>query len=107
MAVKVAGLTLLGAVATVTIGKKADSQDYSNIPMSEKEMFGSKSLRCLVCKAVVEEFSTAIGSVPPDKKVEIGSFKLQADGKRESKLVNMIRAHVVCIMRMCLLFWKE
>ena len=52
--------------------------------VSEKEMFGSKSLKCLVCKALVKEIQTEIEAVNTAKKIEVGSFRT---GDRERKLV--------------------
>ena len=67
--------------------KVGSTRDYTNIPQSEKEMFGSKSLRCLVCRALVEEFNYAVTSVDPKKKVETGGYRLNAKGEREVKVV--------------------
>ncbi len=67
--------------------KVGSKRDYTNIPQSEKEMFGSKSLRCLVCRALVEEFNYAVTSVDPKKKVETGGYRLNARGEREVKVV--------------------
>ncbi len=84
-------LTLELEAPGVLAGKKPKhKRDYRNMPRSEKEMFGSKSLRCLVCKAVVEEFDAAITAVSPKKKVATGSFRLTASGERESRVVREI-----------------
>ncbi len=62
--------------------------DINSMPESERRMFGSKSLRCLVCKAVVHEFDMAVKSVDPDKKMEkTGSFMLDANGDRKVEKV--------------------
>ena len=50
--------------------------------MAGEDMFGSKSLRCLVCKAIVDEFEAAIEAVDPDKKIDLStSFHLTASGE--------------------------
>ena len=60
--------------------------------MREKEeMFGSKSLRCLVCKAIVDEFQQAIDDVDPNKKIEAGSFKMTSTGERKRDIVNIMQ----------------
>ena len=82
---------LLAVFLCVTVdAKKKDKKkrDYDNIPMSEKEMFGSKSLRCLVCKALVEEFDYAIQKVDPKKKIGVGSHTLSATGDKKQKMVS-------------------
>ena len=67
---------LLGSVAGAK-GKKK---------MSEKEMFGSKSLRCLVCKALVDEMEYKIGLVDPKKKIEkVASFRMDGSGQQAKK----------------------
>lgn len=58
------------------------------IPRSEKHMFGSKALRCLVCKALLDELEYAISTANPAKKIEKGSFRLTTDGAVERKLVS-------------------
>ncbi len=68
--------------------RKRKRRDYENIPLSEKEMFGSKSLRCLVCKALVEEFEYAVRSADPKRKIESGSFRLRPDGQRDVRIVS-------------------
>ncbi|CAB4059084.1 CNPY1_2 [Lepeophtheirus salmonis] len=50
---------LLISIAQEILGKQQ---------LNKKQMFGSKSLRCLVCKALVEEVNYVIDSTSPTKK---------------------------------------
>ena len=58
--------------------------------MSEKEMFGSKSLKCLVCQKMVEEFEYAISKVDPKKKISSGTFRINSNGKQNEKIVIIV-----------------
>ncbi|XP_059081138.1 protein canopy homolog 2-like isoform X2 [Tigriopus californicus] len=62
--------------------------------------FSSKSLKCLVCQAMVEEFMVAIGQMDPQKKVEVGGFRLGSDGTTDRKVVPYLRSegHLAEIM---------
>ena len=55
--------------------------------MSEKEMFGSKSLKCLVCQRMVEEFEHKISSVDKNKKISAGTFRIDSNGEKTEKVV--------------------
>ncbi len=56
--------------------------------MSEKEMFGSKSLKCLVCQKMVEEFEYKVSKVDPNKKISAGSFRINSNGQQNEKVVS-------------------
>ena len=55
----------------------------------DASLFDSKTLNCLVCKALVEEIDGAINKVDPAKKVESGSQRLNGDGTKNTKLVSV------------------
>lgn len=52
-------------------------------------MFGSKSLKCEVCKKLVDEFEWAIAQIPKDKKMAMGSFRMTSTGDIDKKMVTM------------------
>ncbi|XP_067003665.1 protein seele [Anabrus simplex] len=54
----------------------------------------SKDLRCLVCRAVVEEIENIIQKVDPRKKVDVGSYRLDSDGNQKHKTVPYARSEV-------------
>ena len=79
MAAKPNCLIVVFMVAAVFFG-------FSAAKLSEKEMFGSKSLRCLVCKALVDEIEYKIGLVDPKKRVEkVASFRMGGSGQRQAE----------------------
>jgi len=55
-------------------------------------LFDSKTLNCLVCKALVEEIEAAIRKVDPTKKVEVGSHRINGDGSQNRKLIPFARS---------------
>ena len=76
----VASVLLLISLAEGKKKKKSASSQKVNL-------FDSKSLNCLVCKAIVEEVEAAINKVDPSKKVEVGTFRLNGDGTQTRRLV--------------------
>jgi len=78
-------LLLLSAVE----GKKKKKSKSST---EKVNLFDSKSLNCLVCKALVEEMEGAINKVDPAKKVEVGTFRLNGDGTQSRKLIPFARS---------------
>ena len=72
-------LIWLTALALVAGGKKQ---------MTEKEMFSSQSLKCLVCQKMIVEFEWAFSQTDPQKKVEVGSFRLTPSGASERRVVS-------------------
>uniref|UniRef100_A0A2M4BZK8 Putative er protein with rdel retention signal n=1 Tax=Anopheles marajoara TaxID=58244 RepID=A0A2M4BZK8_9DIPT len=45
----------------------------------------SKELKCLVCKASMVEMEQAVAKVDPNKKVEVGDYRLDATGDSSKK----------------------
>jgi len=89
MKIKYVFITLV-LVLSVTDGKK---KKKSKSGSSEKvNLFDSKTLNCLVCKALVEEIEGAINKVDPAKKVETGTFRLNGDGSQSKKLIPYARS---------------
>jgi len=84
-------LVFLSALVLLAVveGKKKKKSKTS----SEKvNLFDSKTLNCLVCKALVEEIEGAINKVDPAKKVEVGTFRLNGDGTQSRKLIPFARS---------------
>lgn len=75
-------------VLSVVEGKKKKKSKSSE----KVNLFDSKNLNCLVCKAVVEELEAAINKVDPAKKVEVGTFRLNGDGTQSRKLIPYARS---------------
>jgi len=70
-------------------GKKKKKSKTST---EKVNLFDSKSLNCLVCKALVEEMEGAINKVDPAKKVEVGTFRLNGDGTQSRRLIPFSRS---------------
>jgi len=81
----VASVLLLLSLAEGKKKKKSASSQKVNL-------FDSKSLNCLVCKAIVEEVEAAINKVDPSKKVEVGTFRLNGDGTQTRRLIPFARS---------------
>lgn len=81
----VASVLLLISLAEGKKKKKSASSQKVNL-------FDSKSLNCLVCKALVEEVEAAINKVDPSKKVEVGTFRLNGDGTQTRRLIPFARS---------------
>ncbi len=45
-----------------------------------KDIFDSATIKCLVCKSVVDEFKYSIAKVDPKKMVESGTFRVDGNG---------------------------
>lgn len=58
--------------------------------IENKNAFNSETLKCLVCQAMVKEFAFAIKQVDPNKKIEVGGFRLKADGTNDRKVVGRL-----------------
>jgi len=68
-------------------GKKKKSNNNK-----KEDLFSSATLKCLVCKALVEEIDHLIAKVDPKKKVEVGTFRISSDGSQTRKLIPYARS---------------
>lgn len=48
---------------------------------------GLENLRCLICKQIVNDLATELTRVDPKKKVEIGNYRLDANGNSQHNVV--------------------
>lgn len=53
-----------------------------------------KEVRCLVCRAVVDEMDKIIEKVNPNRKVEIGNYRLDSYGNNQLKKVPYARSEL-------------
>jgi len=85
--VLIACLFLMSAVTQAKKKKKAKKEN----------LFDSKTLKCLVCKSLVEEIEAEIFKVDPSKKVEVGTFRLTPDGstQRQTKPYARSQEHLM------------
>lgn len=48
---------------------------------------GLENLRCLICKQIVQDLQQIITKVDPKKKVEVGSYRLDAEGNSKHNVI--------------------
>jgi cytochrome c-type biogenesis protein CcmH/NrfF len=56
--------------------------------MAPSEVFPGDTLRCLVCQAIVDEFSHSIAAVDHKKKIEATAGRMDSKGNINSKIVS-------------------
>ena len=63
-------------------GKKTDSRK-----LPDSKMFDSSTLKCLVCRSLVDEFESEIYRVDPKKMVDTGTFRINGNGDQSRSVV--------------------
>jgi len=53
-----------------------------------------QELRCLVCKATLNELSIAIKKIDPARKVDVGGYRLDAEGNIKQKQVSQAKSEI-------------
>ncbi|XP_072750857.1 protein seele [Anoplolepis gracilipes] len=53
-----------------------------------------KHLKCLVCRATIKELQIELSNVPPDTLVEVGSYRMDAEGNTKHKMIPVSRSEV-------------
>ena len=66
--------------------KKVKKGDSSGKPVK----IDSKTLKCLVCKATVEEYLWAVMKVDPKKMIDTGTWRLDKSGSQQSHVVRVL-----------------
>jgi len=67
----------------VSPGVESKKSKKKKTKKSELEKgFDSQTLKCLVCRSIVEEFEAAIYKIDPKKVVEGGSYRIAGDGSQ-------------------------
>lgn len=54
----------------------------------------SKVVKCAVCRSLVSELQSAILEVDPRKKIDVGSYRIEADGKQKLSAVKYAGSEV-------------
>ena len=65
-------------------GKK---KKKSKAAPNDSKMFDSKTLRCLVCRNLINEFEAAIWKIDPKKVIDTGTYRVNEKGVRDKKIV--------------------
>jgi len=79
---------------TVLAGKKKKKNKKSSSPPDDSKMFDPKTLRCLVCKNLINEFDAAIWKIDPKKKIDTGTFRINEKGSQERQIVPYARSQM-------------
>ena len=69
--------------------KKKKSKKASK---SASPKFDSKTLKCLVCRATVNEFAWAVLRVDPKKMVDTGTWRINEKGENKRTIVSITEA---------------
>ena len=56
-------------------------------PVDDSKMFDSKTLKCLVCQNLVNEFEAAIFKVDPKKVIDTGTWRVSEKGEQKRQIV--------------------
>ena len=72
--------------------KKKKSKAKSNSSLKDDtKMFDSKTLKCLVCKNVIDELEAAIYKIDPKKVIDTGTYRVNEKGENKKKIVSTTR----------------
>merc|ERR1711894_467170 len=92
---------LIANLDNVQAGKKKKKTKSKKNKMTPEEvlkqdqgLFDSKTLKCLVCKNVIDEFEAAIYKVDPKKMVDTGTFRLNENGEQKRQVVPYARSQM-------------
>ena len=53
-----------------------------------------KELRCLVCKATIDELDIQVKRIDPNRKIEIGSYRIDSTGNAKQKIISEAKSEV-------------
>lgn len=70
---------LLAALGTIILSTMAAGQHPAARPINPKEV------KCLVCKATMNEMELAVSKIDPKKKIDVGDYRLDATGDSKKK----------------------
>ncbi|XP_043486555.1 protein seele [Polistes fuscatus] len=54
----------------------------------------AKYLRCLVCRATMDELKTELGKIDPSIEVEVGNYRMDAEGNTIRRKISMARSEL-------------
>ncbi|XP_057375945.1 protein seele-like [Daphnia carinata] len=78
----------------VVLTSANEPNDYTNGNFAVPDVPKREILRCMVCKALVDEVEIAVDKVDPHKKVDMGSFRLDGQGNVKQNLVPYARSEL-------------
>ena len=79
--------------------KKKKSKKAGKSTTSGSTKIDSKTLKCLVCRATVNEYAWAVLKVDPKKMVDTGTWRLDENGESKRQIVSTTKLNkVYCII---------
>ena len=89
------------AVNTEAAKKKKKSKK-SSAPKDDSKMFDPKTLKCLVCQNVIQEFEAAIWRIDPKKMIDTGTFRSVRLVRHKNMYVSSL---IIYLLLPCLLLF--
>ena len=71
-------------------GKKSKKAETEAQKPPESKMFDSATLKCLVCRSVLDEFRAEIFKVDPKKMIDTGTFRINDKGEQARSIVSLL-----------------
>eukprot|EP00095_Tigriopus_kingsejongensis_P009227 maker-scaffold851_size88925-snap-gene-0.21 protein:Tk09227 transcript:maker-scaffold851_size88925-snap-gene-0.21-mRNA-1 annotation:"canopy homolog 2 precursor" len=93
------GVLIVGLVCSLVSpiegakGKKKKNKSKGK-SSSEPNLFNSKTLKCLVCQSLMDEFASAIYKVDPKKMVDTGTFRINGKGDQKRSVLPFARSQI-------------
>jgi len=82
----------LSLAVTTEAAKKKKKTKKSSAPKDDSKMFDPKTLKCLVCQNVIQEFEAAIWRIDPKKMIDTGTFRVNANGDQKRQIIPYARS---------------
>ena len=70
-------------------GAKKKKKKPKSEGKKDSDLFDSKTLKCLVCQSLMDEFLNAIHKIDPKKMVDTGTFRVDPKGNQKRSVVCM------------------
>ena len=84
-------LVLLQTDFTLAKKKKKSKKNKESENSKKKEgLFDSKTLKCLVCQSLAEEFYAEINKIDPKKMIDTGTFRVDGKGNQDRSVVSVL-----------------
>ena len=98
----------LSLAVNTEAAKKKKKTKKSSAPKDDSKMFDPKTLKCLVCQNVIQEFEAAIWRIDPKKMIDTGTFRSVRLVRHKNTYVCGIFSSLVSYLLLAcfLLFWS-
>ena len=75
--------------------KKKKANNNKETVIDDTKMFDSKTLKCLVCKNLIDELEATIYKVDPKKMIDTGTFRVNEKGEQKRQIVSIYMYYVM------------